>query len=334
MRNSGFLELLKALNVTHLPLVDEEERVAGLVTSEQMERPQALPLVAVIMAGGKGTRLYPLTEELPKPMLEIGGRPLLELIIQQLRAAGVSRITITTHYKPEKIQTYFGDGRKFGVVLTYIMEERPLGTIGGLGLMKTPQGTTLVINGDILTQVNFRALLAFHQEHQADLTITVRQHDLKVPYGVVECEGPRVRRMQEKPVVGFFVNAGIYLLQPLVYRFISRGERLNMPELIHRLLAQDRSIVSFPLREYWMDIGQHPDYAQAKKAAESWELGVPKIGSAPVQPAGSSHRRERTRQGPAWTGGGGGVSSPHRADAIASWRQGAKRGQGKGNRQD
>ena len=158
-----------------------------------------MPLQAVVMAGGQGLRLRPLTEDIPKPMLPVGERPLLEHIVGQLRESGIRRVNVTTHYKPEKIKDHFGDGQEFGVEMSYVSEGRPLGTAGALGLMDRPQEPVLVMNGDILTQVDFRSMLAYHQEHAADMTVAVRQYDLEVPYGVVESNGVYVQRLQEKP---------------------------------------------------------------------------------------------------------------------------------------
>jgi NDP-sugar pyrophosphorylase family protein len=171
---------------------------------------------------------------------------------------------VTTHYKPEKIVEHFGDGHAFGIELNYVNEDWPLGTGGALGLMDAPQGPFLVINGDILTQVDFRAMLAYHQEHQADMTVAVRQYDLQVPYGVIEHEGPRVRCLTEKPLYKLFVNAGIYLIEPSVYSCIPNGQRFDMTDLIQSLLDAKRPVISFPIREYWLDIGQHADYEQAQ----------------------------------------------------------------------
>jgi len=232
---------------------------------------QPLPVQAVVMAGGKGTRLHPLTAETPKPMLRVGERPVLEIIIGQLREAGIKQVKVTTHHKSEKIEEHFGDGKEFGIELSYVEEDRPLGTVGGLGLLEIPQETTLVINGDILTRVDFRAMLAYHREHQADLTVAVRQYDIKVPYGIIECEGSMVRGVSEKPLLGFFVNAGIYLLEPGVYQFIPSGQRFDMTELIQRVLREGRTVVSFPIREYWLDIGQREDYEQAQEEIKSWD---------------------------------------------------------------
>ena len=216
------------------------------------------------MAGGLGTRLMPLTEDLPKPMLPVGGRPLMEHIIEQLQQAGIRRVHVSTHYKPEKIIEHFGDGQAFGVDLNYVNEDLPLGTGGALGLISPPSETQLVINGDILTQIDFGAMLAFHQDNAASLTMAVRRYELQVPYGVIECDGARVTSLKEKPQVGVLVNAGVYLLEPSVYEFIPRGRSFNMTDLIWWLLDAGRTVISFPIREYWLDVGQHGDYAQAQ----------------------------------------------------------------------
>ena len=175
------LQIMQEHEILQLPLLDDEGRVVDLVTREDL-RPGGSPsLQAVIMAGGAGTRLRPLTEDLPKPMLPVGNRPIMEHIIEQMREAGIQQVNITTHYQPEKITEYFGDGQDFGVKLNYVAEDRPLGTAGALGLMEPATEPVLVINGDILTQVDFRAMLAFHREHQADLTVGVRRYDLQIP---------------------------------------------------------------------------------------------------------------------------------------------------------
>lgn len=269
---SAYLNTLKQHNILHLPILDAKDRVVGLVRFDEFMPEHLVPLQAVIVAGGSGMRLRPLTEHTPKPMLPVGDRPLMEIIIEQLREAGITRVNVTTHHNQDKIAEHFGDGHEFGVELTYVSEDRPLGTAGALGLMGTPLNTVLVINGDILTGVDFRAMLAYHREHAADLTMAVWRYDLQVPYGVVECDGTSVRRLTEKPVLDFLVNGGIYLLEPSVYGFIQNGERVDMTDLIQRLLDTGRPVASFPIREYWVDIGEPSDYERAKKDAGSWKL--------------------------------------------------------------
>ena len=257
-------EVLLQHNLLHLPIVDADQRVVGLVTQNDLLAGQSAPRQAVIMAGGFGTRLHPLTEDTPKSMLPLGDRPLLEIIIGQLQKIGVDQVHVATHHQADQISDHFGDGANFGVNIAYVDEERPLGTAGALGRMERPTETLLVINGDILTDVDFRAMLAFHREQGADLTVAVRQYDLKLPYGVVECDGPTVLSLKEKPVWKCFVNAGIYLLEPGVFDFIPASDRFDMTDLIENLIESKRPVASFPVREYWLDIGQHADYQEAQ----------------------------------------------------------------------
>ena len=258
------LQLMKEHAVRQVPLLDREGRIRDLVTMDELLPEKTPPFQAVIMAGGYGTRLRPLTRKLPKPMLPVGQKPILELIIKQLRKAGIRNVNISTHYQAEKITKHFGDGSAFGVQLQYLREDRPLGTAGGLAFMEAPKEPILVINGDILTQVNFRAMLDFHREHKADMTVAVQKYDVQVSYGVVETEDSFVRRLTEKPKFLYLVNAGIYLLEPSVLRLIPRGQHFDMTDLIQKLLDAGRPVVSFPIREYWLDIGNHAEYSQAQ----------------------------------------------------------------------
>lgn len=262
--NATLLEMMKGRGVRQIPILDERQHVAGLVTLEELTPDHVLPLHAVIMAGGFGTRLLPLTEDMPKPMLPVGDRPLMQHIVEQLRAAGIRRVNVTTHYRPDKIIEHFGDGQAFGVELSYVNEDRPLGTAGALGLLEAQTQPMLVINGDILTQVDFRAMLEFHREHHADMTVAVRRYDLQVPYGVVESHGAQVIGVTEKPLLPFQVNAGIYLLEPSAQEWIPQNETFHMTDLVARLLANGRPVVCFPVREYWVDIGQLEDYERAQ----------------------------------------------------------------------
>lgn len=267
--HAHFIALMREHTIRHLPLLDREGRLAGLAMAEDMLPDHVMPLQAVIMAGGFGTRLRPLTDALPKPMLPVGDKPMLELIINQLRDAGIHKVNVTTHFAPEKITDHFGSGEAFGVDLKYVPEDSPLGTAGALQLLSEKDEPLLVINGDILTQVDFRAMRAYHQEHGACITVGVRQFEFQVPYGVIQSDGVHVQSIQEKPVLNFFINAGIYLLEPSVHDFIDEGNRLDMPELIDRLVAAGRTVVSFPIVEYWLDIGRHADYEQAQQDMQS-----------------------------------------------------------------
>jgi dTDP-glucose pyrophosphorylase/CBS domain-containing protein len=267
--NEHYLMVLRKESMVHLPLVDEEGKLKDLVRMIDLVPDRTLPVQAVIMAGGKGTRMMPLTEDLPKPMLPLGERPLLELIVGKLRSAGIARVNVTTHYKPDTIQGHFGDGADFGVELNYVSEKSPLGTAGALNLLEASDEPILVVNGDILTDVDFQSMLAYHHEHRADMTIAVREFDFEVPYGVVKTQGSRVIALEEKPSLSFFVNAGMYLLEPEMCRYIPEGKAFDMTDLIQMLLHNGKSIVSFPVYEYWIDIGQVSDYEKARRDVSS-----------------------------------------------------------------
>lgn len=265
------LEIMIAAEVRHLPLlhadgtVAELARTEDLIAAERFEGDNDLPLQAVIMAGGFGTRLRPLTDDTPKPMLSIGGKPLMERTINSLQKAGIHRINVTTHYLPEKITQHFGRGERFGVELNYVSEDQPLGTAGALRLINDVDEPLLVMNGDILTNVDFRSLLNFHREHNAMLTVAVRQYEVQVPYGVIEATDGIVRGLREKPRISFLVNAGIYLLEPSAVKMIPPGKRFDMTDLINDLLSSGKTVVGFPIMEYWLDIGKHDDFQQAQE---------------------------------------------------------------------
>src|SRR5260221_890562 len=216
------VQLMKERSVRHVPLVNELDQVVGLFALDDFVVDAQMPasMQAVVMAGGFGKRLLPLTENVPKPMLPVGDRPLMEHIVDQLRSAGIRQVNVTTHYRAEKIQEHFGDGSSFGVALNYISEGSPLGTAGGVGLVQSTSQPLLVINGDILTNINFNDMLAYHRECDAALTVAVRKYEFTVPYGVVETDKGCIKRVVEKPYYEVFVNAGIYLLEPRVHSMI------------------------------------------------------------------------------------------------------------------
>lgn len=253
--------------VRQLPLVDKEFRVVDLVIIDDLLQEQEPPVNAVVMAGGFGTRLRPLTEDLPKPMLPVGDRPLLERIIGQLSSAGIYGVSVTTHFLPQVIEEHFGDGSEFGVNMNYVHEETPLGTAGALRMLPKPAGPVLVMNGDILTSIDFRNMTKFHTEHESDLTLAVRPYEVYIPYGVVETEGQNLRKLVEKPTYTHFVNAGIYLLSPSAFEYLGTEGRLDMTQLIDRLIKSGRNVVTFPVTEYWLDIGHIDDYNRAQRDA-------------------------------------------------------------------
>jgi dTDP-glucose pyrophosphorylase/CBS domain-containing protein len=266
------IHLMNERSIRHLPIIDADRRVVGLALLSELVREYELPLRAVVMAGGLGTRLRPLTERTPKPMLPVGGRPILEHILEQLRASGINRVNVTTHFHPDVITEHFGDGRDFGVDLTYVPEDEPLGTAGGLGQLFPEDQPLLVMNGDILTGVDFRAMLDFHREHAAEMTLAVREEEIQLPFGVVETRDFHVARIDEKPSIRRFVNAGIYLFEPSVRTYIPAGEAMDIPHLVECLIVDGRRVVSFPVHEYWLDVGQPHTYEQAERDYEAGKI--------------------------------------------------------------
>jgi len=257
-------ELMQLKSVRHIPIVDADGILQDLVWISDLDLHPRLSMSAVVMAGGFGHRLRPLTKDLPKPMLPVGDKPLLEITIQQLKEAGIHRVHVSTHYQSDKIINHFGSGEHLGVEISYLKEDQPLGTAGILSQLNGSEEPIFVINGDILTRIDFQSMLAFHNDHNADLTVAVRQYDVEVPYGVLECSGPHVDKISEKPTYRFFVNAGIYILQPASYHHIPEDQPFDMTDLIEALISAQRVVVSYPITEYWLDIGQHADYQKAQ----------------------------------------------------------------------
>jgi dTDP-glucose pyrophosphorylase/CBS domain-containing protein len=257
------VELMARHSVRQVPLLDSEGRVCDLAVLHDLVKQPDLPVRGVIMAGGFGKRLMPLTETLPKPMLPVNGRPLMEHMLDKLRQAGIRSVNVTTHYLSDSIVQHFKDGSAFGLDLNYIQEQEPLGTAGALARVSVGDEPLLVLNGDILTGVDVRAMLDFHRENHADLTVGVRQYDIEVPFGVVETDGIRITGIAEKPVLRHFVNAGIYMVNPPTCRLVPADRRFDMTDLIAAVLADRGIVISFPISEYWLDIGKLEHYQQA-----------------------------------------------------------------------
>lgn len=265
------MDLEKKGHLNHLPIVDKNNRVVDLLLRRDL-LPGSPGFSAVVMAGGLGKRLRPLTDDTPKPMLPVGDRPMMERIIEQLREAGIHRVNVSTNYKAEKIRSHFGDGRDFGLEIEYVNEDRPLGTAGALSLMKANDEPLLVINGDVLTGVDYSRMLDFHVDHQADMTVGVREHETQIPFGVLEIDGVDIKSLSEKPVLRNFISAGIYLLSPLACSRIPSNQAYDMPELINDLIKSGHRVVSYPIVEYWKDVGQLADYLQAQEDVTIQEL--------------------------------------------------------------
>jgi len=262
---------MKRRDLLSIPLVDNYGILVGLETLQHLLEKRRYDNPVFIMAGGFGTRLHPLTEKKPKPLLNIGNRPILETIIKQFIEAGFHNFYISTHYKAEMIRDHFGDGSSMDVNIEYLHEEKPLGTAGSLGLLPGSMSDLPIImmNGDLLTKVNFEHLLDFHQEQTSLATMCVREYDFQVPYGVVEIKEQHVTTIVEKPVQKFFVNAGIYVLDQKLINKIDGKSYLDMPNLLEAQIENGQKVSVFPIHEYWLDIGRMEEYESAHQTFES-----------------------------------------------------------------
>ena len=263
--DAEILQYMRARSLRHLPVLDEAGRVVDLKLLNDVVDLDRRKNLVVIMAGGPGTRLRPLTVDCPKPLLSVGGRPILETIITSFRTQGFYRFVLSVNYKADMIEEYFGDGSRHGVQIGYVHEKERMGTAGALSLLpERPEKSFVVMNGDVLTGVDFRQLLAFHEEHDSPATMCVQEYRVQIPYGVVEHEGNRLVSIVEKPQHKFHINAGIYILEPSVLDCIPRDCCFDMPSLFAAILGKGMQPCTFPLREYWMDIGRMDDYEQAQ----------------------------------------------------------------------
>ena len=259
-------ELMQLTGRSPVPLVDAAGRVVGLESLSSILKPGALSEhVAVVMAGGMGTRLHPLTLDRPKPMLPVQGRPVLQIILENLRLYGFRKVYIAVHFRHEMIEDYFQDGRELGLEIGYLREKEPLGTAGALALLpERPTQPFVVMNGDLLTHVNMESLMRFHARAGGRLTMCVRAYELQIPFGVVRIDDTRVVALEEKPVHGCFVNAGIYVLDPEALDLLDGPGPLDMTDLIGKAMARLGTVNSFPIHEYWLDVGQHAEYERAR----------------------------------------------------------------------
>lgn len=261
----SILVTMKLTGHRHIPIVDEKHHVVEVAFMEDLIQTEALENWVILMAGGLGTRLRPLTENCPKPLLQIGNKPILQTILENCRDHGLKKFYISINYKAEMVKEHFGDGSRWGVTIKYIEEQKRMGTAGALSLLdEKPDSPVLVMNGDLLTKVNFQNLLDFHKEHSAQATMCVREYHFQIPYGVVEINGQRITSIIEKPSQRFLVNAGIYVLQPETLGLIPTDTFFDMPDLFKWLIERGLTAAAFPIREYWVDIGQMPDLEQAR----------------------------------------------------------------------
>jgi dTDP-glucose pyrophosphorylase len=259
------LHLMQANKIHQLPVIDDERKVVGLHLWDDLGLPEKLPNLMVIMAGGQGQRLHPHTENCPKPMLPVSGKPMLEHIIDRAKSQGFEKFVIAIHFLGHVIEEHFGDGSDWGVSIDYLREEAPLGTAGAIGLLDPkPDAPFLVSNGDVLTDIHYGELLAFHVRHAAAATMAVRLHEWEHPFGVVHTEGVDIVGLEEKPVSRSHINAGIYVLDPAVFPLLRADERCDMPTLFTRLQDDDARTIVYPMHEPWLDIGHAADLSRAR----------------------------------------------------------------------
>lgn len=258
------LQLMVANKIQQIPVVDELRHVVGLHLWDDITEPPARSNLMVIMAGGMGTRLRPHTENCPKPMLPVAGKPMMEHIIEHAKSEGFNRFVLAIHYLGHMIEDYFGNGDRWHVQIDYLREKAPLGTAGALGLLNPKPGSPfLVTNGDVLTDIRYGELLDFHINHNAAATMAVRVHEWQHPYGVVQTKGIDIVGFEEKPVARSHINAGVYALDPDALNVLKADAHCDMPTLFERLQAQARRTVAYPMHEPWLDVGRPDDLSMA-----------------------------------------------------------------------
>ena len=258
------LEIALAKKIYQIPIVDNEGKLVGIEEVDELLKPSSKSNKVVLMVGGLGTRLRPLTEHTPKPMLKVGNKPILETIIVNFKKYGFTSIILSVSYKSEIIEAYFGDGSKFGVNIEYVHEEKRMGTAGALSLIRDKLNEPFfVMNGDLLTNINFENMMDYHIKNDSFATMGVREYDFQVPYGVVNVEGENILSIEEKPVHSFFVSGGVYVLSNEVLKLIPDNEFYDMPILFEKVIEKKYKSISFPIREYWLDIGRIEEFKKA-----------------------------------------------------------------------
>lgn len=267
MSRDAVLQLMSANKVHQIPVVDDHRRVIGLHLWEELQGSRQYRNDMIIMAGGRGSRLRPYTENCPKPMLEVGGKPMLQHIIERAVADGFLNFSISLHYLGHIIEDYFGDGSKFGIHINYLREEAPLGTAGCLSLLReTPKLPFIVTNGDVLTDIHYNEILDFHSRYEAVATMAVRNHEIQNQFGVVRTKGVEIECFEEKPIYRSQVNAGIYVLDPVALKFLDKEQHCDMPSLFEKIRKNAGRTIAYPMHEPWLDIGRPADLDMARSA--------------------------------------------------------------------
>lgn len=254
------LQLMSANKIQQIPIVDKQYQIVGLHLWDELSAPTQRKNPMIIMAGGKGVRLRPHTESCPKPMLEIGNKPMLQHIIERAKKEGFSDFIISIHYLGEIIEKYFGNGEKLGVSIIYLKEDAPLGTAGALSMLDKSIDIPLVVtNGDVITDISYGGILDFHLRQNAAATMAVRVHEWQHPYGIVETKGLEIVGFDEKPVTKNYINAGVYVLDPSCISLLKDDEACDMPVLFQKVQKNSKRVLAYPMHEPWLDVGRPED---------------------------------------------------------------------------
>lgn len=263
------LHLASQHNIHEIPLKDHNGEIVEIVSIANLIKPKLYPNQVIIMAGGLGTRLRPLTDTLPKPMLKVGSKPILQIILERFKQQGFKNIILCVNYKSHIIEQYFGDGRKYGLNIQYVKEKKRMGTAGALSLISNLKDDFIVMNGDILTDIDFTKMLDFHKEHDSDATMGIREYSTQIPYGVVNTKNHQIISIEEKPTFSYNVSAGIYILNSKILQLIPENEFFDMPALFESTLAKKSyNTFSYLIEDYWIDIGRKEEYDRANSEIE------------------------------------------------------------------
>ena len=270
MKRDMVLQLMTANKIQQIPIVDSMNKILGIHLWDELSSPPARSNTMVIMAGGFGTRLRPETNNLPKSLLHVNGKPILEHIIEKAKLDGFSHFVLAVYYLKEMIEEYFKDGSSLGVDIQYLKEAKPLGTAGALSIFDIPPEEDLIVtNGDVITDINYAELLDYHKFNNSIATMAIRRHELQNPFGVVETNGIEITGYEEKPIAISNINAGVYALSPIVLNFLTKKEYCNMPELFEKLRAKSLTTLAYPIHEQWIDIGRSVDLTKANSNSNS-----------------------------------------------------------------
>ncbi len=253
----------RSKNYKIIPVLDENDTIVEIINFRSQRA--YLPIDAVIMAGGKGTRLRPLTLDTPKPLLKVGGKPIVEYNIDRLRLYGIQNLTISIKYLGQQLIDYFEDGKDREMHISYVEEDQPLGTIGAVGLVESFENDyILVMNSDILTNIDFENLFEALLEMDGDMIVATTPYQVKIPYGVIETDGDRIKALKEKPTYTYYSNAGIYIFKKNHLKLIPKNSHFNATDLMDALIENGQKVVHFPILGYWLDVGKHEDFEKAQ----------------------------------------------------------------------